>query len=229
MSVRSRVAFASGAAGLAGAALLLSGRFDGSVVAVLLLLWAARTAPAAALSDAGPLSAQWATRELARHLWLAPTWALVVATAAVRAGSADLADLRGAHAVAGLALARGEPLTVIGQWLALTAGVAAAAGFARVQFETGAPAGAVGRVATPAPLGRLGLAAVAGQVILLTALFAGPEVNGPPELFWWADVAIVLGAVVWLSHQWALGRLVPALTAAAASLGLVLAIVGGAP
>ncbi|MFY9588284.1 MAG: hypothetical protein WAT66_12595, partial [Actinomycetota bacterium] len=62
MTARSRVAFASGAAGLVGATLLLSGRFDGSVALALLFAWGARVAVDASLVDAGPILASGAMR-----------------------------------------------------------------------------------------------------------------------------------------------------------------------
>ncbi|MGH2728948.1 MAG: hypothetical protein ACRDKS_18400, partial [Actinomycetota bacterium] len=99
MSIPSRVAFASGAAGAVGAGLLLSGRYDGSVVLAGLLVFSIRTAALGSIGDG-----EGATGLNARAL-LAPVWTMAVAGAAMRAGSTALTDVRGANAVAGLALA----------------------------------------------------------------------------------------------------------------------------
>jgi hypothetical protein len=228
VNARSRVAFASGVGGLIGAALLLSGRFDGNVALALLFAGAARVAVAATLVDAGPIVAAGAHRSLARHVAFAPAWVLVVATGVVRAGSAALSDARGANAVAGLAIARGEIVTVIGVWLALAAGIIALASRTRIGAETPADVGASGRVVVPSSLDRLEVGAVVAQAALLMTLFAGPQVSVGNDGVPWVIGVAGLAAIAWFARDIELPH-APKIAAALAAIGLVLAIAGGAP
>ena len=228
VSARRRVAFASGVGGLIGAALLLSGRFDGNVALALLFAGAARAAAAAALIDAGPIVAGGAQRSLARHVAFAPAWVLVVATGVVRAGSAALSDARGANAVAGLAIARGEIVTVIGVWLALAAGMIALASRTRLGVELASSDGTTGRVVVPSSLARLEIGAVVVQAALLVTLFAGPQVTGGSDGVAWGLGIAGLAAIAWFARDVEVPH-APKVAAGLAAIGLVLAIAGGAP
>lgn len=228
MSVRSRVAFASGVAGLIGAALLLSGRFDGSVALALLFAWGARVAADATLVDAGPILASGATRRLAQHMSFAPAWAFVVAVGTVRAGSSGLADLRGANAVAGLPLVRGDALSVAGAWCALIAGVIALAVSSDIGIETSAPHGSVARVRSPGALRRLDTAAALALAALLATLFFGPQVVDAADAVWWAAGIAALAIVTWQGRRRTIPHGAPAALILAA-IGLALVIVGGTP
>jgi hypothetical protein len=229
VSVRSRAAFATGVAGLVGATLLLSGRFEGSAVVVLLFVWVARVAPAASLLDAGPLVASGAGRSLRTLGAYAPAWTLVVATGLVRAGGGALADVRGANAVAGLAIARGSPATVAGVWLCLLAGVIATSSWPSLEVATAAPAGTVGLAAPPPPAVRLAVLGALAQVGLLAALFVGPQVRTATDGVWWGASIVVLAAAAWFLRRYSGHRLMPVLATGLAGLGLVLALLGGAP
>lgn len=231
MSVRSRVAFASGAAGAVGAALVLSGRFDGSVVLALFLAFAIRTSAAGAMTDAGPILAAGALRLLRLRAALAPVWALVVAVAILRAGSAGLADARGANAVAGLPLAHGPLATVAGAWLAFAAALLAISATVRLGAETAAPPGASARVAIPVALRRLTASGVVAEAVLVVSLFLGPHIDGPSDVVWWvAGSALTLGFVVLAGRrEAATERTAPAAATVLAAAGLALVLIGGPP
>ena len=228
MTARSRVAFASGVAGLVGATLLLTGRFDGSVALALLFAWGARVAADASLVDAGPILAAGAVRRLAQHASFAPAWAFIIAVGTVRAGSSGLADIRGANGIAGLALARGDVLSVAGAWCALLAGVIAIAASAEVGIDTSAPRGSVGQVRPPGALRRLDAAAVLALGALLATLFFGPQVVDAPDAVWWAAGIAGLAAVAWQGRRVTLPRAALAAVVLAAT-GLALVIAGGTP
>lgn len=230
MNLRARVAFASGVAACVGAALLIAGRFEGSIVLAFFFAWSARLAPAATMFGAGPILASGAARTMRTQLILAPAWAFVVAAAAVRAGSVQLADVRGAHAVAGLALARGPLLTVIGAWVAFVAGVAAtgAAG-SRIGVVSEAPEDARGVVAPPSILRRMEYAGVVAQVMLLVTLFAGPQIDGASDSTWWAVGAVAAVAAVVALRRLPADPRVPIAAGVAGLIGLGLATIGGPP
>jgi len=232
VSVRSRVAFASGASGAVGAALLLTGRIDGSVVLAFFLAFAVRVGASAALSDAGPILAAVASKSLIRRAFLAPAWGFALAAAVVRAGSVDLTDVRGANAVAGLALVRGPTLTVVGSWLAFAAAAVATLAWQRVGAET-AGSGSVGVIEAPMSLRRLEAAGVAAEVALLVSLFAGPQIDSASDAVWWFVGAGLLGAAALLGRHRADGllshRSLPLAAGTAGAVGLVLVLLGGAP
>lgn len=232
MSVHSRVAFASGVAGAVGSALLLSGRFEGSVVLVLLLVIAIRTAVPAALVDAGPVLAAGAERALKLRASVAPVWALVVAVAVVRAGSTEIGDVRGVNAVAGLALLRGPFATVAAAWLATVAVLVAIAVTAgRLGGETAASAGAIGRIVVPSALRRLDLVGVVAETALAVSLFAGPQIDGPLDAFpWVAGAAAAFGVAAVASRTEAArdGR-APGAAAILGAVAVVLVLIGGPP
>ncbi len=228
VSAHSRVAFASGVAGLVGATLLLSGRFDGSVALALLFAWGARVAADASLIDGGPVVAAGAARRLAQHASFAPAWAFIVAAGAQRAGSSGLSDLRGANAVAGLAIARGEALSVAGAWCALAAGVIALATSVGVDAETSGPQGSIGRIRPPAALRRLDAASVLALAALLATLFFGPQVVEATDALWWAGGIAGLAAGAWQGRRLTLPN--AAVTASVlGAAGLALMLVGGTP
>jgi hypothetical protein len=220
VSVRSRVAFATGVAGIAGATLTLSGRFDAGVGLVLLFALAAQAGASGASIDTGPAFAAEAGRDLARQARLAPAWAIVVSTGALRAGSASIADVRGANAVAGLALARGPVVTVAGAWLAVAAGAVAIVASMGSSTVRGA--------AAPAALRRLEGAGVFALAAILVTLFAGPQVRGATDAVAWVAGIAALSALAWRARTLDLPDLsLVAFALAAAGLGLTLA--GGAP
>jgi len=228
VSARSRVAFASGAGGLIGATLLLSGRVDGSIVLALLFVGAARVAAPATLVGAGPVLAGGAYRSLAQLIAFAPAWVLVAATGVVRAGSAALSDARGANAVAGLAIARGQAATVAGAWFAIAAGIVAIASRVPIGAETESGAGTTGRIVVPATLKRLEAGAVIAQAALLVTLFAGPHVTGFGDGVSWILGLAGLAGIAWFARDVEL-RNAPLIAAVLAAVGVALAIAGGAP
>jgi hypothetical protein len=227
VSLRARVAFASGAAGCVGAALVLAGRFEGTVVLAFAFAWAARLSPSATMMGAGPILAGGAGRALWNQLRLAPAWAVIVAIGALRAGSVELADVRGANAVAGLALARGPALTVLGVWCALAAGAAAVGASTPVGAETAAPQSARGVVAVPPTLRRMEAAGALAQIALLVTLFAGPQIDAAADAVWWVLGATALGAGAFVVRR--LGAAFPAVmvAGAGAAIGLALTVAGG--
>lgn len=229
MSVRSRIAFASGVAGAVGAALLLAGRFEGSVVLALLLAFSIRTASLGALVDAGPILAAGALRGLRGRVWLAPVWALSVAAAVARAGSTELVDVRGANSVAGPALAYGPVITVVGSWLAFGAVLLALISSVELGAETSGAA--AGRVEAPATLRRLEGFGVLAEAALIVSLFIGPQIVDGPDGVWWAVGIVALVSAAWYARRVRLPATayMPALPVSLAAVGLALVLIGGAP
>ena len=229
MSVRSRVAFASGVAGAVGAALLLTGRFEGSVVLALLLAFSIRTASLATLVDAGPILAAGAVRGLRGRIWIAPVWALSAAAAVARAGSPELDGLRGANAIAGPALAYGPAITVAGSWLAFAAAALALIWWVELGAETSGSA--PGRVEAPSPVRRLDAIGVLAEAALLVSLFFGPQVIDGADAAWWVGGVISLAVAAWYSRRVKLPDMayLPAVPVALAAVGLTLTLVGGSP
>jgi hypothetical protein len=231
VSVRSRIAFASGAAGAVGTTLLLSGRYEGSVVLALLLAFSIRTAALGTLAAAGPIIAGEAVRALRARAWLAPAWAVAVAAVIMRAGSTSLADLRGANAVIGPALFNGPLVTVFGTWLAFAGAALALLAWTPLGTETAAASDAVGRVVAPAPVRRLEVAGLLAEAALIVSLFVGPQIVEGVDAIWWAGGILVLLAACWYGRR---ARLVvpfsvPVVAGAIATAGLVLVVAGGRP
>jgi hypothetical protein len=231
VSVRSRVVFASGAAGAVGAALLLTARFEGSVVLALVLVLAIRTASLGALVGGGPILAAGALRGLGARGWVAAAWTLIVAAAVLRAGSTALTDIRGANAVAGVALGAGPALTVAGSWLAFVAAVLSLTTRTSLGIETGGPAGSIALVRPPSGIVRLDSLGVLAEASLAAALFLGPQVVDGVDAVWWAIPIAGLVAVVALVRRGSLRipRLRSYVPAALAAAGLFLVVLGGAP
>jgi len=228
VSARARFAFAAGVAGLIGSTLLLSGRFDGSVALALLFVAAARIAPSASMIDAGPVLAAGAQRSIARHVSFAPAWALIVAAGALRAASPALSDVRGANAVAGLAIASGQTASIIGAWFAIAAGLIAITSRVSIGAETASSPGSTALVVAPDALRRLEIGAVIAQAALLVTLFAGPQVTGSSDGVAWVLGIAAVSAVAWFARDIEV-RHAPLIAAALASIGLALAIAGGTP
>jgi hypothetical protein len=231
VSVRSRVAFASGAAGAVGAALLLSGRFEGSVVLALVLAFSIRTAAFASLVDGGPILASGALRGLRARTWLAPAWVLVAAASIARSGSVALDDVRGVNAVAGPALTHGPALTVAGSWLAFAGAVLALIVWHALGAETAGGPTTRGHVVPPQPVKRLEVAGVLAESALIVTLFAGPQIVSGVDAAWWVGGIAALLAVAWLARRATVpaAAMRPALPAALAAAGLALVLVGGPP
>lgn len=211
--------------------MLLSGRFEGSVVLALLLAFSIRTASLASLVGAGPILAAGALRSLRARVWLSPVWVLACAAGIARAGSTTLEDARGANAIAGVALAYGPIVTVVGSWLAFGAAVLALISWSPLGAETASGPGATGRVDAPAPVKRLDAVGVLAEAGLLVSLFLGPQVVAVVDAAWWVAGVGVLVALAWMVRR---GRLLvpaslPAASAAVAALGLALVLVGGSP
>lgn len=231
MSVRSRVAFASGAGAAVGSLLLLSGRYEGSVVLLVLAVVAVRTAGLGTLVGGGPILAADGVRALRGRALLAPSWALAAAAAVARAGSTAVVDVRGVNAVVGPGLFYGPALTVAGTWLACAAAVLAIVARPQIGVETGGGAGIAGRVVMPAAVGRLDVLGVIAEAALVVSLFLGPQIVDAPDATWWvAGIAVVLG-IAWLSRRIRppLPYTIPALAAAAGVTGLALVLLGGRP
>jgi len=214
VSVRSRVAFATGVAGLAGAVAVLVGRADANIGLLLLLAMA----PVAGATGVAVAASQGASVVPARIVRFTPAWALVAAAGAIRAGSGSFSDVRGANAVAGIALARGPVVSVAGAWLALIAGVIALAGTVR---SKGAGGGSM-------VLRALETGGGVALGVFLGGLFAGPQVRAVSDAIWWAAVVVVAGLISWRARDLDLPDLwVAAMLLAAA--GLALTIAGGSP
>ena len=216
MIVVPRIAFAFGGAGAAGAALVLSGRADGSVLTVLALAAAARAAPAAASGT--PAGA----RSLSLQFSLVPAWIGIGAVGAMRAGSAIVGDARGANAVAGLAIVHGSALTVIAAWLALAAGTIAI-------WAPSAGARTWGVAVTPEPFARLEVIAIAIQAALLLTLFAGPQVRAGTDVVPWVLGAVATAVAAMRAPRLADRRRLPAIAIACAGVAVVLVVAGGGP
>ena len=169
-----RVATAVAAASLVGAGLMLAGRANGSAVTVVLLILTAR----AALIASDPRAVD--TMTLGRLAASVPLWVGVVLVGALRAGAADVDAIRGAHAVAGLALARGDALIVIASWLGMVAAI--------VALSTVSPRAE--RLGRDPVLG----AVVVLHVLLITTVFAGPHVSAWTDLIPWALGVAAVGA-----------------------------------
>lgn len=204
-----RAVVAPGIAAAFGAALLVAGRIPGSVLTAALLAIAARTAASAASAD--PPAAAGA---LARQARAVPAWVGIVVAAAIRAGSADLADIRGAHAVAGAGLAHGDPLMVASAWAGLASGVAAI-------LLPAAPEG-WGLVTRP-PFRRLEILGVLAQALVVVAFFAGGQVDGWADLAGWAGGAAAVAVGVGAGRALAGRTGVAASALAALAVGLALA------
>lgn len=244
MTLSPRLAFASAAASAGACVLLLTGRLEGTALLALLLACAARAAAAAVSLGGGPLADALAIRSLRRQALFAPAWGLALGAALFRGGSAVLGDLRGAHAVLGLPLARGTAAAVAGAWLALAAGVIAAAGPGLGRPEAAGPPGA--RAALPDDPGALTVEALAlgAQVGVLAALFAGPQVTGVgPAIVWMLSLALLIVSAAAMALPSArLGALTPLLrvppalrprapvaAAVLGAAGLALMLAGGRP
>ena len=168
-------------------------------------------------------------RGLRGRAWIAPAWVLAVAAAVARAGSTDLDGLRGAHAVAGPALAYGPVITVAGSWLAFGGVILALITWNQLGAET---AGVTpGRVGAPSRVRRLEALGVLAEAALVVSLFLGPQVVEGPDAAWWGGGMIALVSAAWYSRRVRLpdSAYLPALPACLAALGLALVLAGGAP
>lgn len=160
-----RLAIVSGFAALAAASLALVGFIDLSIPFIAVLLLAARAA--ARYEDPAAL---------ARLGSMVPLWVAVCLVGTVRAGASSIVAARGANAVAGLALVRGSATFVAASWLALLAGIVAAAWI------------------TPGGFRRLDLAGTAVQLGLVVSLFAGPHVISIGDAFVWVGAFFLVAA-----------------------------------
>ena len=216
MLIHPRVALASGSAAAVGAALMVLGRVDGSLVVAVILAVAARAAALAASPEAR------AVRALGILVRTLPAWVALAVIVTLRAGSPVLADAWGANAVAGLGIARGEVATVVGLWL----------GALGVAVAIAAPTAGAGPLplASWDPWRRLETFALAVQVPLLAGVVAGPQVTSALDLVPWLAGTVAVGCAVA-----AVGTMVArpeAATRAAlvmAVAGLVLVIGGSGP
>lgn len=168
--VRARVGFASGVAAAAIAALMLSGRQPGAVTTVIALCVVARAA--AVVSSVRPSAA----RALARITATVPVWVALAVVGLLRAGSPDLADIRGAHAIFGLGVARGSPAMVAAVILA-SAAAALAVGISWTRLED--------------PPQRLAILGALLDVWLVVTIAAGPQVTRAQDAVAWTAGAVV--------------------------------------
>lgn len=197
----------------------------------LLLALSIRTASLASLVGAGPILAADAVRGLRRRAWLSPVWAIAIAVAVVRSGSSELLDVRGAHAVAGLALARGPAITVAGTWLAFIGTLLALVAWSPLGTETAGSPAARGRVEAPVPTRRLEAIGIVAEAALVVTLFMGPQIVEGTDAVWWV---VGIGALVggaWLARRFRLPEPASRQPApgALAVAGLVLVLIGGPP
>jgi len=211
--IHPRVALASGLAAAAGAIIVILGRLDGSVLLVAALAVGCRAAALAASSE------PFAAASLARQVAVAPVWAGLAVVAAMRAGTVMVDGVRGAHAVAGVGLLRGDPLTVAALW---TAGVAALLALL-------APSLRERVLVTGAPANRLEAVAIAVQVSVIVALLAGPQVTGVADLIPWALAVVAIGSVVVVGRRIASIERAGSVAVVLAGIAVVLALVGEAP
>lgn len=116
----------------------------------------------------------------------APVWAGVVIAGAWRAGSSDLGDIQGAHAVLGIGIGHGRALVVASMWFAVIAGVVVA-GLPRPR--------AVQMLFLAQPVWPARAAWLA-QGVLLTAVVAGPSVRSVGDVVPWLFAVVVLAAGV---------------------------------
>jgi hypothetical protein len=185
-----RATIAAGAAAAAGAGLLLTGRIDGSVITALALVLVVR-----AVAGVVALEPAHAARAVSRQFTTAPVWIAIVVVGSLRAGSVHLADVRGANAVAGLAIAQGEVVAVIAAWVAVVAAVLAISGGAGI-------GGAYrGTVAPSVPFARLDATGAVLQALLVVTLFAGPQVRGAPDVGVWVAGVVGVGAAAVLARR----------------------------
>jgi len=229
MSLHSRLAVASGASAAGAATLLLAQRFDGTVPAVLMMILVARAAGPAAALPAGELARQSASDALRRQALFVPAWVLLAAAASVRAGSTVLADVAGAHGVAGTALVRGPVAVVAGMWLATLGAAIAIGGSFSGSVELGGPAGAMGGaiVRPPRISRRLEALGVLAQIAFVAALVAGAQIRAWTDAAGWVVAAAALGAWAWFGRHAALLPVAPLAAGALCAAGLVFVVVGG--
>lgn len=175
--VSPRFALATGFAASVGAGLILAGRAPGSVLAVAALVLAARAAATAVAERVD------AAGSLARQASSVPAWVVVVGVGVLRAGSVDVEDLRGAHAVFGLAVVHGHVLAVAAALVAALLGL----------IVIGMACGRSSFFATEDPFVRLEAVAVAVQIWLVVALFVGPQVRAPIDLVPWVAGVLLAG------------------------------------
>ena len=198
-----------GAAAATGAIALLSGVAHGSVVIATVLVLAARYGPVAA----DPSRA----REASRQVGLVPAWVAIVTVAVLRAGAVGLQDVRGANAIAGLAIARGSAALVLAAWVALGAGIVAIA-----TASGGRPFAR--RALVPSAFEAL---AAALQIVLLVTLFAGPTVADLADVVPWIAASLAVGGVALVAARAAWIERSDALVTAAAAAAVVVALGGG--
>lgn len=172
----------AGAACVIGAAASIG--LGGSAVVAVLLLIGARTLLA-------PEARGWIVSSV-------PVWVGVVAVAVWRAGSADLGDIGGAHAVLGSGLLRGDLASVGSMWLVAVAGVAIAG--------------------SPISMGERLVWAL--QAALITALVTGPQITKVGDVIPWVAVVGVLGAQYASAH--ALGPSARVMIARSATIAAVI-------
>lgn len=219
MNPSPRLAAASGAAALGVAALLLSQRFSGTFAAVVLLAaGVAAAAEAVALASPTESVRLAATRSLATQIRFAPALTAAVLAACVRSGSAVVADVAGAHAVAGVGLVRGPIATVVGMCLAFGAATIAAAGMI-----------AGGDTQEPYAARRLRAIAGALLVVVVAALFAGPQISQVSDVIPWVIAAAGAGAWTWFGRAATRLPAAPMVAALLGLAGLALVVAGGQP
>ncbi|GAC1659093.1 MAG: hypothetical protein NVS9B12_11910 [Vulcanimicrobiaceae bacterium] len=218
LNFRSRFAAASGVAGVGVVGALVAQTVPGTVAtAMVAAVAAAASGPAMAVS-VGEDVADRAREALLRHSRFAPTFAFAAVAACFRAGGSAFRSVAGAHAVVGIALIRGPFATVTGMWLCLLAASIAIAGSTSETF--GDEAGIADRLA---------LVAAGAQVVLITALFAGPQLRSINDLVPWAIVSAVIALSVWFGRPQARAAAAPWVAFALAGAGLGFSIVGGRP
>jgi hypothetical protein len=174
-------------------------------VTVTALCVAARAA--AAVSSSTPASA----RALAGITATVPAWVGLMIVAAIRAGSPDLADVRGGNAVLGIAVAHGPVLLIAASIAAGVAGVLAiAAAWAPLEDH---------------PM-RLALIGIGLQLWLVVTVVAGPQVSAGTDVVPWIAAALVLGVALFAGLKWIATEWMPKMATLAAVVAVTLAVVG---
>lgn len=216
MSLSSRITSAAGVSAAGLSAVLLVQRIPGTAAEVAVAASvAAASGPALALAAGTNARARDA---LERQIRFAPAWALAIGAACLRAGTSLLQDVAGAHGVAGIALVHGPAFTVVGMWLCLIAAAIAVAG--SVSETLGDDSG-IGD--------RLVLAGAGAQILLITALFSGPQVRSFVDAVPWIVAATLLAAWAWYGRIAARMTAAPWVATGLAAAGLILVVAGGRP
>ena len=218
LNIRSRIAAAAGVSAAGVVAAIIAQWVPGTVVEVVLAgAVIAAAGPAMALGLDESVAAR-SRDALVRQTRFAPVMALAAAAASYRAGGILISGVSGAHAVGGLALARGPVPTVAGMWLCLLAALIAIAG--SIPEPIGQDGGIADRFRVVAPV---------VQVVVVVALFAGPQWRSAVDVIPWLLTGVAAGAAIWFGRRFSRFGFAPWIATGLSAAGFGLAILGGRP